>query len=236
MYQNWHHVCHCIVPLTSSSLFLHLVISTNPAVCLIDTWLVEYTWCHIPYPVCWHYIYALTGQRFNAAHYYATELYKQGHHLSVLQSSLSGIIECLLFKPFSSSSGSSSPPPCLLFSLYAKSQHPLFRPKKRRLLPCSTCVPSSGNAEQLEEMWSSSTCQRTLDSLSLKPHPWLLYPEKQTMEQYSGSGLSKQKARSLFPSPFLSFCLFPSCVLSAANGYPDVSQTSEVICPWFYRM
>lgn len=37
------------------------------------------------------------------------------------------------------------------FSLYAKSQHPLFRPKKRRLLPCSTCVPSSGNAEQLGE-------------------------------------------------------------------------------------
>lgn len=174
------------------------------------TYLMSYIWC------CRHYICALTGQRFNAGHYYATELYKQGHHLSVLQSSLSGIIEYLLFKPFYSSSCSSStpsnpPPPCLLFSLYAKSQHPLFRPKKRRLLPCSTCVPSSGNAEQLEEMWSSSTCQRTSDSLSLKPHLWLLCSEKQTMEQYSGSGLSKQTAWSLFLSPCLS--VFFSLVL-----------------------
>lgn len=179
------------------------------------------TWCHISYPVCWYYICALTGQRFNAAHYYATELYKQGHHFSVLQSSLSEITECLLFKPFSSSSGSSSSPLCLLFSLYAKSQHPLFRPKKRHLLPCSTCVPSLGNAEQLEEMWSSSTCQHTLDSLSVKPHSWLLCSEKQTMEQYSGSGLSKQKAESVSFSCSVLSVFFS---LSAANGYPDVTE------------
>lgn len=111
---------------------------------------VTLDWSNVPYVIHLthpHHIYALTGQRFNAGHYYATELYKQGHHLSVLQSSLSGIIE-----RSSSSSCSSSYPLCLLFSLYAKSQHSPFQPKKRRLLPCSTCVPRSGNVEQLEEM------------------------------------------------------------------------------------
>lgn len=57
-------------------------------------------------------------------------------------------------------------------SLYAKTQQRLFQPEKRHLLPCSTCVPGSGNTEQLEEMWSSSTCQRTPHSLPLKLHLW----------------------------------------------------------------
>lgn len=48
---------------------------------------------------------------------------------------------------------------------------------------------------------------------------------------YSGSGLSKQKARSLFLSPILPV-FFLSHALSAANGYPDVSQSGEVICPF----
>lgn len=47
-------------------------------------------------------------------------------------------------------------------------------------------VPSPANAKQLEEMWSSSTCQHASDSLSLKSHPWLVCSEKQTMEQCSG--------------------------------------------------
>lgn len=81
------------------------------------------------------------------------ELYKQGHHPSVLQSSLSGIIEQCLLEPFrSSSSCSSSPttPPLplspvapLLFVCQITAPS-VFRPIKRRLLPCSTCVPELG--------------------------------------------------------------------------------------------
>jgi len=209
MNQNWRHVCHPILhPHIPSLLFLRLVISTSARARAIDT---------LAGRTCRRIFSASTGRRFNAGCHYATELYKQGHHLSVLRSSLSGIIECLLFKHFS------PPSLCLLFySLCAKSQHPLFRPKKRRLLPCSTCVPSSGDAEQLEEMWSGSPCRHTSDSLSLKAHPWLLCSEKQTMEQYSCSALSKQKG-PISISFSLSPCSFSTCAFPAANGYPDVS-------------
>lgn len=144
-----------------------------------------------------------TSQRFNGGHYYATDLCKQGRHLSVLQkcTSLWAVLFLLFFfyprLPFASFS-----------SLCAKSQHPLFRPEKRRLLRCSTCVPSSGNAEQLEEMWSSSACQRTSHSLSLKAHPG----EANNGTMFSFTAVKTEGPVSCF---FLRFWL--SCMLSAAK-------------------
>ena len=106
MNQNQCHVCNCIVPphvhvFVSAFAYFHKTHISWHLIGRPD--LRSYIWCACT-------ISALTGRRFNAGHYYATELYKQGHHLSVLQSSLSGIIEYLLFKPFYSSFCTSSPP------------------------------------------------------------------------------------------------------------------------------